>query len=433
MITGFKFIKEKSLIIFNLLLVVCLTLSQITFANDKVDINRMCSIELIYQDDGTPIAGATFQLYFVADVSEDEDLEMTDEFAPSGVDLDLDDSCDWPDDASTLHSYITLNGAKGHDVKIVAKGVTDEEGKVEFDNLETGVYLLTGEPEQVGGIEYDPVDTLVMLPSEQDGEPTYNVTVYPKEINKNVPTTNTNTTDNYIRLNVQKIWEDTGYESSRPDYVTVVLLRNGEVYGNAVLNKANNWRYMWDNLDENSTWELAEENVPSNYTVTSVRDGNTFVVTNKRTTTSHSGNGSSGTKRTETTTKTTEATTETTTKSTVEATTEAVTSGTPTDTVISHDNPTDSSEDEPEVTTDEDGTYGNDADRYRDSRDPNKPGDEDTPGEMSDNPTNNPKTPNDTTKTETLPQTGQLWWPIPLFLISGLILLMMGIRLRKTD
>jgi len=33
----------------------------------------------------------------------------------------------------------------------------------------------------------------------------------------------------------------------------------------------------------------------------------------------------------------------------------------------------------------------------------------------------------------TLPQTGQLWWPIPILLTAGLVLVLFGVMLRRGD
>lgn len=38
-----------------------------------------------------------------------------------------------------------------------------------------------------------------------------------------------------------------------------------------------------------------------------------------------------------------------------------------------------------------------------------------------------------TTTTRKLPQTGQLWWPVPVLALAGLVLVAIGLRLRKKD
>ncbi len=431
MINIFGFLKRKGLLFLSVMLALCLSLPQLGMADTPVthiDADRSCSLSLVYQNNGTPIEGASFQLYFVADVSDDVELTMVDAFVDSGVDLTYDDETDWSANASTLNSYITLEGTKGNSIISVAQGVTNSEGKIEFRNLATGVYLLRGDVDKVGNVEYDPVETLVMLPEIESTSTDYSPIVYPKEVTifvkddeKEEPTPETPSTpsnpstdsDDYY-LNVVKIWEDTGYESVRPSSVTVVLMQDGKQYDKVVLSKDNNWRYRWENLDANSKWELAEDGVPANYTATSVLDGNSFIVTNTRITTSKSGGG--GSRRPTPNTKVT-----------TEATTEATTAKVETITPSPQPDETEPTPDiTPEITTNE---FDEDIPDLDDN--PDEISEENEDDEIVSPPDDTPSgTPVSTPKKNgTLPQTGQLWWPIPLALMCGIILLMLGTNL----
>jgi hypothetical protein len=310
----------------------------------------------------------------------------------------------------------------------VAKGVTNSEGRIEFTNLATGVYLITGDVDKVGNVEYDPVEALVMLPEIDSSSTDYSPVVYPKEVTifgkdddeenppdtPSTPSTPSTDSDDYY-LNVVKIWEDTGYESVRPSSVTVVLMQDGKQYDRVVLSKDNNWRYRWENLDKNSKWELAEDGVPANYTATSVLDGNSFIVTNTRIKTSNSGGG--GKTRPDPGTKVT-----------TEATTEATTAS---DVIITPNPQPDGTEPTPdevtEVTTNE---FDEDIPDLDDN--PDEISEEHEDDEIVSTPDDTPSgTPVSTPKSSTLPQTGQLWWPIPLALICGIILLMLGTKLSS--
>jgi hypothetical protein len=430
MTTVFKCIKQNAFVFFTLLFVVCFGLSQVTFANNSVIYtDRKCNLGLTYQSDGTPIEGASFQIYHVADVNDDVTFDMKDEFVDSGVELTADNNKEWLEKAATLSSYIALEESKGNEINVVADGVTNKDGEVDFEGLQTGMYLLTGEPTIVDNVKYTAVDTLLMLPAmESDGNIDYNPVVYPKETNMIVTHDNpSDENDEYITLRAQKIWKDTGYENQRPESVTVVLLQDGKEYDRVELSKANNWRCEWTNLYKDSDWKLSEDNVPSNYNVTSVLDGNTFIVTNTRKTSSSGGPGRNpgGTPTTE---RTTESATETTTERTAwheqDNSTESTTY--PNDNTINNShNPSDVT-DNPE---DEDGLDSSDMDRYGISK---KPGDR-TSDEQPDNPTDSDNPNSSTSAKENLPQTGQLWWPIPVFLICGLTLFMMGVKANEKN
>ena len=78
-----------------------------------------------------------------------------------------------------------------------------------------------------------------------------------------------------------KIWKDDGNESARPKEITVQLLKDGDVCDTQTLNKANNWRYTWEKLDDDYEWTVTEKAV-SGYETTVVQNGVTFTITNTK-------------------------------------------------------------------------------------------------------------------------------------------------------
>lgn len=88
-----------------------------------------------------------------------------------------------------------------------------------------------------------------------------------------------------VTRKVLKVWDDSGHASGRPESITVQLLKNGKVYDTVTLNKANNWRYTWDNLPKYDTdgslieWRIVETAV-GGYTVSITQNGITTVITN---------------------------------------------------------------------------------------------------------------------------------------------------------
>ena len=71
----------------------------------------------------------------------------------------------------------------------------------------------------------------------------------------------------------------------RPSEVVIELLKDGKLYDTVTLNEKNNWRHTWRGLPEYNAdgskieWRVTER-VPKNYTVRITRDGVTFLVTN---------------------------------------------------------------------------------------------------------------------------------------------------------
>lgn len=81
-----------------------------------------------------------------------------------------------------------------------------------------------------------------------------------------------------VEITVKKVW--VGRNVDHPDAIGVTLYRNGEAYGNTVLNEENNWTYTWTGLSNGDIWTVDETAVPEGYTRTVTQDGNTFVITN---------------------------------------------------------------------------------------------------------------------------------------------------------
>lgn len=172
-----------------------------------------------------------------------------------------------------------------------------------------------------------------------------------------------------INIEAIKVWDDDGYIGSRSNSVTVQLYDGTKLCDTKVLNQDNNWNYTWNNLDSSLQWTVKELTEINGYTVAIERTGNAFVIYNTMDGGSvSSGSGSSST---------------------------------------------------PEKNPDEPGT----------SSKPDTPGTSskpDTPGTSS-----KPDTPGKPGTPEKLPQTGMLWWPIPVLAAVGLLFVIIGISRRR--
>lgn len=195
----------------------------------------------------------------------------------------------------------------------------------DYDNYK--VYKLTFHDKESAGLTFKPETVVVKIDD---------VIVHPKFDKHDEPG---GPDDDTITRKVLKVWKDDSNEKERPKEVIVQLLRDGKVYDTVTLNKANNWRHTWNNLDASYRWTIVEKEL-DDYTVEVTREGITFVVTN---------------------------------------------------------------------------TYTDDI--------PDNP------------PPTGPTTPTDPTPPKpgkpTLPQTGQLWWPVPVLTAAGLLLVIAGLLRRR--
>jgi hypothetical protein len=166
-----------------------------------------------------------------------------------------------------------------------------------------------------------------------------------------------------VKMQALIIWDDENSDENRPESVTVQLLKDGEVYDEQELSEENNWSYTWENLDGTPQWTVVQKDVLECYTISVERNGESYIVLNK-----YTGTQPNQSEIQSVETPQEEPTEEKSTKSTTQTTTEST---------------SDSSE------------------------------------KSTSSPDNN--------SSAKLPQTGLLWWPVPVLLISGMLLIIVGL------
>lgn len=279
------------------------------------------TLTLICKTDDAVLAGMEMKIYRVGLRQDDGSFALDGDFAEYPVSFDDMSASAIQEAANTLENYAFVD-------KIIpnAEGMTDSEGVVVFDDLATGLYLVTGDPVDISGMRYTPGAALIEL-SDDNG--TFDLSVYPKFTISEIPSSES------TEYKVAKLWEN-DYSALRPNSISVELYCNGELRETVTLSDENDWTYEWQ-AAKNEEWRVKEKDVAEGYNVSYISN----------------------------------------------------------ETLIEIVNTYDSS-----ITTD-----------------------------SSDTDTSS--------KTETssnggrLPQTGQLWWPVPVLSAAGLILIAVGVRLNS--
>lgn len=340
-----------------------------SFAAGELDPGADIGLTVSCQDEAGAIAGAGFELYLVAEMDDAGALSVTGDFAGLPVKIQPEDEASFKALASTLEGYVLRDGIVPTD-----QGVTNENGILSFPTgevrLAPGLYLVLGGRHTQGESSYDFSPFVVVLPGQEHstGEWEYQVSVKPKF--DKLPA-------NFkpVSRRVLKVWKDNGYERRRPREITVQLLCDGEVYDTVTLNAVTNWRYEWTELPAENRWTVVEEQ-PGDYTVEVSREGITFVVTNTYTKHTPDNPGSPG-------------------------------------------GPGDS--DGPDTPS----NPGN----------PGNPSDSDEPGtptfDIPDALTPLASIFPELVPLAMLPQTGQLWWPVPYLMAMGLLMIVVGLFRRR--
>ena len=256
--------------------VLCL-LTSVAQAAGSIDLTRKPTLTLTYRDGKTALSGAKFSIYRVADADETGELTVRSEFDEFDLDIRGKNDRRWREMAQTLESYVLRREFTPTD-----SGKTDKTGMLTFPTqgktLAAGLYLVIGERHTQGGNDYDAEPFFALLPTQdlENNEWVYDVSANVKFGKTPVPDDG-----DTVTRKVLKVWDDDGAGDSRPQEITVELLRNGKVYDTVKLSEKNNWRYTWLDLDADARWSVTEKTV-SGYTVSITREGITYVVTNTK-------------------------------------------------------------------------------------------------------------------------------------------------------
>lgn len=184
------------------------------------------------------------------------------------VDVEATDGGELSELAYTLYGYIRRD-----DPAPTQTIRTSNNGQALFTGLPDGLYLVMGEPVTMGNMRYTPNPVLVRFPQAGGATAEINLKHDTETITPNPPD------DNTANIKALKVWR--GDDGDHPDEVTVQLLRNGKVYDTQVLDEDNNWRFLWTGLPAGSEWVVVEDDVPEGYAVSISKTSITFVVTNE--------------------------------------------------------------------------------------------------------------------------------------------------------
>ena len=235
------------------------------------------TLSIEYECDGIFIPDAAVKLYQVAYMTGDGAYVLTNNFDDYSVAIANDgDSAQERSLAITLSAYVNRD-------KIVPdnEGSTDSEGKIVFVGLTDGLYLVISEERAYNNRMYVSEPFLVYVPDNTEG---YYIAAKPKltsSSGETPPPHSGGGFSSYMSISVAKVWKDSDNSATRPDMLTVQLLHNGSVYDEVKLDRTNGWKYTWASLSRSGTWEVAEKDVPDGYTVAvEKKNNNTYIVTN---------------------------------------------------------------------------------------------------------------------------------------------------------
>lgn len=244
-----------------LCLVLCLLLPLSAWA-ERVEPDHAASLTLWVTHGGVGLPGASFEVFRVAEMDRDARFVMLSGYQAGSADINkVDGAAAW---ASLAERLAKQAGTP------TAKAVTDQQGKALFADLQSGLYLVKGQPLEKGDYVYEYAPFMVSVPGKAEGKWQYDVTadvkVEPRPLLFDMP--------------VIKYWKDPGYVDKRPDEITVDLYCDGAVLQSVKLNARNHWKHTFEDLERTHTWMVKEQKVPSGYKVTYDTSNGAQIITN---------------------------------------------------------------------------------------------------------------------------------------------------------
>lgn len=227
------------------------------------------------------VDGVVFELYRVAYLKNEKvEFVLTPDFKECPIDINKPHGTsvsEYADDILTTANYVTNNNIAPMDTKAT------EKGKVEFNDLKPGLYLLTGPKSIVidgdKAFEYTLQSAFVSIPVyDENNEFNYNVTVNNKYVREDI------TDEDYsplTSLTVVKKFDDAGYENSRPKEIEIDLYKNDELYDTCVLNEENSFTYTWKGLLKSENWSVKERETDKYEVIYSDNVSKVITITNK--------------------------------------------------------------------------------------------------------------------------------------------------------
>lgn len=278
------------------LIIIAICFTFFSFSTAAVSLEERGSVTLTALDKETkePISGATFRIYrFASAYIKNDSISYiyTDDFKNNGMDIS-----NFSDAYFPIHLMIhSIINAVAFEEK-----ATDSSGRLTFDNLPCGAYLIVPVEMKDGYLNPSPFIATVPMEDESQNKWIYNIDASPKiECDKNE-------TNEKTYVSVKKIWQTT---EKTPDDIKVSLIKDGEIADSVILSAANNWYYRWDELDKNHSWSVIETDVPMGYNVSYETSQMTVIITNTKTDTDDNTTTSSDNTTTDNTTNSNNTTT----------------------------------------------------------------------------------------------------------------------------
>lgn len=233
-----------------------------------VDLTKPLSLTIFANDEETPLPGVGFDLYRIAEMDADARYTLLGAYAAYEGDInDLENAAEWQEAAAWMQS---IAAGKSPDLS----GTSDDKGLVRFENLQAGLYLVSGKPVEIIPWAYTFSPFVVSIPT-RNAEDEWVYDVFSDIKLEKTPA--------ITSIDVVKVWNDEGHEDDRPNELYVDLYQDGVKIDVAHLHAGNSWSHTFTNLPAAHEYTVKERIVPRWYEVSYETINGVLVIRNKHT------------------------------------------------------------------------------------------------------------------------------------------------------
>lgn len=266
-----KFFLTTIILITSLITPINVIATSTTNAIEKIDITKNSNLTLNYAYDNHTFNNISVKLYHIATATPDFQYQLISNFSNYPLQINgLTTETEWNHLEQTLEAYIIADDIKE------TYSQTIEKNTITFSNLTPGLYLI--KTPQITTSTYTlQFDTfLISIPNlKENGTWNYDVTVNPKA-EEYLP--------QYKKITYTAVKEWLTRSTPRPQSIDIEIYKDAILIEKQILTSSNNWTYSWQTDDDGSTWTVVERNIPNNYTVSILKEKNTFIILNTDTT-----------------------------------------------------------------------------------------------------------------------------------------------------
>lgn len=223
-----------------------------------------CSVTLECTANSKAVSGIDWSAYRIGSRDPYGGFVLEGDFKNYPVSLNDTSSTAIANAAYTLETYALTDNLKPD-----RKGKTDSHGSITFSGLSEGIYLLFSGDFSDGNYKYECQPSIIELGGFADN----NVVVKPKITATKIPK------PEKTKYSVRKVWLNESAENVRPASISAELYKNGKLDKTVVLNSSNGWYYEWTS-DKSSSWRVVEKSIPSGYSVEYTKDKTAFLIKN---------------------------------------------------------------------------------------------------------------------------------------------------------